>query len=220
MTRCGEGRLDEWAQQLYSAVVADSCDRAGLRNQAALPGLRPLANQDRVLVGFARPVLAEPVSAIPERPYAAEVAYVDSLAAGDVVVATTSGSTSAFWGELFSAAATGRGARGAVVDGLVRDQLKITQLEFLVFAAGARPADSLGRLSIVGQDEPIDFMGVRVARGDLVVADTDGIVTVPAAHLEEVIAFALDKVGTEGRARELLLNGANLADVWKRFGVL
>ena len=58
-------QLDDWADQLYSAVVSDACDPAGLRGQTALPGLRPVAGQRRVLVGFARPVRAEPVDAIP-----------------------------------------------------------------------------------------------------------------------------------------------------------
>jgi 4-hydroxy-4-methyl-2-oxoglutarate aldolase len=212
--------LDDWAAQLYSAVVSDACDNAGLRGQTALPGLNPVAGQRRVLVGYARPVRAEPVDAIPGHPYAPEVAYVDSLGAGDVVVASTNGSTSGFWGELFSTAATGRGARGAVIDGLVRDQLKIEELGFPVFAAGARPADSLGRLSIVEQDAPIDFMGVRVSRGDLVVADIDGIAIVPRERIDEVIAYALEKASTENKARALLLDGGKLADVWERFKVL
>lgn len=220
MTMPTTSQLDEWAQQLYSAVVSDACDNAMLRNQTALSGLRPVGDQRKVLVGFARPVRAAPVTAIPERPYAPEVSYVDSLEPGDVVVASTSGSKWGFWGELFSTAATGRGARGAVIDGLVRDQLKIAELGFPVFAAGGRPADSLGRLSIVEQDEPLDMRGVRVERRDLVVADIDGITVVPHSYIDSVIPYAIDKANVENRARAQLLGGAKLADVWERYRVL
>jgi 4-hydroxy-4-methyl-2-oxoglutarate aldolase len=212
--------LDEWARQLYSAVVSDACDNVMIRDRTARSGLRPVADQQRVLVGFARPVRAAPVNAIPEQPYAPEVSYVDSLEPGDVVVASTSGSAWGFWGELFSTAATGRGARGAVIDGLVRDQLKIAELGFPVFATGARPADSLGRLSIVEQDEPVDLRGVRVERGDLVVADIDGITVVPKALIGSVIPYAIDKANTENQVRAQLLKGAKLADVWERYRVL
>lgn len=212
--------LDEWARQLYSAVVSDACDNAMLRGQTMRSGLWPVADKQKVLVGFARPVRAAPVNAIPEQPYAPEVSYVDSLERGDVVVASTSGSPWGFWGELFSTAATGRGARGAVIDGLVRDQLKIAELGFPVFASGARPADSLGRLSIVEQDEPVDLKGVLVERGDLIVADIDGVTVVPSAHINAVIPYAIDKANTENRARAQLLKGAKLADVWERYRVL
>lgn len=212
--------LDRWASLIYSGVVSDACDQAGLRHQVARLDARPIRGQDRVLVGYARPVRAAAVSAIPDRPYEPEVAYVDSLTSGDVVVATTGGSSSGFWGELFSTAAVGRGARGAVVDGLVRDQRKILDLEFGVFATGGGPADSLGRLSIVEQDQPIEFGGVMVARDDLVVADVDGIVIVPAAAVDDVIEAALAKASTENKARDLLLKGGLLADVWERFQVL
>ena len=212
--------LDTWSARLYSAVVSDACDQAGLRSQVAHSSARPTPGAKGVLVGFARPVRSVEVTFVPDRPYQTEVAYVDSLGSGDVVVATTGGSPSGFWGELFSTAAVGRGARGAIIDGLVRDQVKIADLDFDVFAIGGGPADSLGRLSIVEQDEPVEFGGVSVARGDLVVADVDGIVIVPAAAVADVIERALAKASIENQARELLLSGSKLADVWERFRVL
>jgi regulator of RNase E activity RraA len=160
------------------------------------------------------------VTSFPDPPYAAEVAFLDSLRPGDVVVATTGGSPSAFWGELFSTAAAARGARGAVVDGYVRDQVKIEATGFPVFATGARPADSHGRLSIVAQDVLLDLGGVTVRSGDLVVADCDGVVVVPREVCHEVIGKALEKAALENQARDLLREGALLADVWERFRVL
>lgn len=220
MTRDSVVDLDQLSERASSAVFSDACDAIGLRSQTLPPGILPMSADTPALVGWARPVRAVPVEAAPARPYGAEIDYVDSLRAGDVVVADCGGADAAFWGELFSTAATGRGARGAVINGLIRDRQRIGALGFPMYARGCRPTDSLGRLSIVEQDEPVRLGTTLVSVGDLVVADIDGITIVPAAHASEVIARALVKAGTERKARELLLAGATLAEAWERFRVL
>jgi len=203
----------------YSAVVSDCCDQVGLRHQTLQAGLRPIVADMSVIVGFARPVRAVAVERAEGPPYAAEVAYIDSLEADDVVVALTD-PVGAFWGELFSTAAMARGAAGAVIDGLVRDTRLIAALGWPILARGTRPTDSLGRLSIVESDAPLEILGVTVTRGDLVVADADGTVVVPAAVADEVVARAIVKATTESSARSMLLGGAYLRDAWERFKVL
>jgi 4-hydroxy-4-methyl-2-oxoglutarate aldolase len=61
---------------------------------------------------------------------------------------------------------------------------------------------------------------MRVRTGDLVVADADGITVVPRERAEAAIRLAVEKATTEDKARELLLQGGTLADVWERFRVL
>ena len=211
--------LDAVASVTYSAVFSDVCDAMGLRGQTVAPGLVPLGGGG-TLVGWARTALSVPVEAPPARHYGAEIDFIDSLRTGDVAVIDCSGRPAAAWGELFSTAAKGRGARGAVIDGLVRDRRKITDLGFPVFGRGCRPTDSLGRVSIEAADTPITLGGVPVATGDLVIADEDGITIVPRAHAPEAIERALAKATTENKARDLLLAGGTLADVWERFRVL
>jgi regulator of RNase E activity RraA len=211
--------LDRLASAIYSAVVSDSCDRAGLRHQTAASGLAAMS-VPKTLVGWARTVRAVPVTAPPDRHYGREIDFVDSLRPGDVVLADTSGADIGFWGELFSTAATGRGARGAVIDGLVRDRLKMEALGFPVYAQGSRPADSLGRLSIVEQDAGLLFRGVPSHSGDFVIADVDGVVIVPRDAVREVVDYAVEKASVEDDARRLLLQGGKLADVWETYRVL
>ena len=104
-----------------SAIVCDALDRMGLREQALDPALRPLWPAAR-LVGPAMPVVVVCEEAIPDQPYAGEMAALDALAPGEVpVFQIESGSRAAAWGELFSCGAIGRGAVGAVCDGFVRD---------------------------------------------------------------------------------------------------
>jgi len=203
----------------YSAVVSDCCDRFGLRDQAFAPGLRPITPNMPVIVGWARPVRAVAVQVAPALPYEAEVTYIDALARDDVVVAVAD-PASAFWGELFSTAAMARGAAGAVIEGMVRDAVRITELGWPVLALDTHPTDSLGRLSIVESDVPVLIRGVRVARGDLVVADGDGTIVVPADAAGEIIARAIEKAQTESRARAMLEAGSYLREVWERFKVL
>jgi regulator of RNase E activity RraA len=156
---------------------------------------------------------------MPERPYETEIAFIDSLRPDDVVVASVPAPV-AFWGELFSTAARARGAVGVVVDGLVRDQRRITEMGFPVFARGGRPTDSLGRIRMVEHDVPVVVGGVQVSPGDLVVADIDGVVVVPAEAAVEVARRAVEKATTENRARALIEGGAFLRDAWQTFKVL
>lgn len=211
--------LDLLTAETYSAVYSDVCDRLGLRHQSMASGIVP-TNSERVLVGWARTARSGPVDGIPERPYEHEIQFVDSLREGDVAVVATGDSNAACWGELFSTAAIGRGARGIVTDGLVRDGAKLARLDFPVHARGSHPTDCLGRISIAETGESVEIGELTVFEGDLIVADVDGVVVVPSARAEEVAALALEKARTENSARDLLLRGGYLRDVWAQYGVL
>lgn len=211
--------LDAVAAVTYSAVFSDVCDSMGLRGQTVSPGMLPLGGAG-TLIGWARTARSVPVEEPPARHYGAEIDFIDSLRPGDVAVVDCSQRPAAAWGELFSTASKGRGARGAVIDGLIRDRRKIVELDFLVSARGCRPTDSLGRVSIADIDGGITLGGVHVQSGDLIVADEDGITVVPRGHAERAIELALAKASVENKARDLLLAGGKLADVWERFRVL
>jgi regulator of RNase E activity RraA len=107
-----------------------------------------------------------------------------------------------------------------VVDGFIRDLEKIRKVGFPILARGTRPTDCAGRISISDVDTPVSCAGVTVTPGDLVVADSDGIVFVPRDHVTEVVALAVAKSGVERSALQLLLQGGTLAEVWERHGVL
>src|SRR2546422_11386167 len=165
-------------QNLYTAVVADSLDELGVRNQAMREYLRPVHARS-TFAGWARTISCADIYHTPPDPYSLEIEAVDSLLPGAVAVIGTGKSTrNAPWGELLSTAAKSRGARGAVVDGLVRDVKKIEELGFPVFAAGIKPVDSRGRGVVIDYNVPVDCAGVLVSPGDLVFADYDGVVVI------------------------------------------
>ena len=83
------------------------------------------------------------------------------------------------------------------------------------------PSDhSLGRVCTQSVDTEIDFAGVKVATGDLVVADMDGVTIVPRAIAQEAINLAIEKASLENGARDLLLAGGKMAEVWEKYRVL
>jgi regulator of RNase E activity RraA len=199
---------------LYTAVISDSLDELGYRNQALREFIRPLSPENR-FAGWARTFAYADIYHIPPDPYAMEIEALDTILTGEVVVASTAGSLqNAPWGELLSTAARARGARGAVIDGLVRDVRKIQQLGFPVFARGIKP------VTIIDYNVPVECAGALVSPGDLVFADYDGVVAVPAEVLPDVIKLADEKVKRENGSRADLLRGDYLKDVYAKYGVL
>lgn len=212
--------LDILREELYVAVVSDVLDARGLLHQAMDERLRPLTPQMR-LVGRAHTVLTADVYERPEDPYRLEIASVDALRPGDVMVASTNHSQrTCFWGELLSTAATARGATGCAIDGQTRDALRIIEMGFPVFSTGFRPVDSSSRSKVVDYGCAVEVGGVIVNPGDIIFGDFDGIVVIPPDHLEAVVTAAHKKVTSENSSRDMLRQGATLREVYDRFGVL
>jgi regulator of RNase E activity RraA len=208
---------------LNAAVLSDTLDSLQLMQQAMKPFMRPL-DDTLQLVGRARTGLYMPVYAQREgeNPYEVEIALVDDLKPGDVIVLACDGPTDriAPWGELLSTASVARGAAGCVTDGLVRDVKQIREMRFPVFCGGIGPLDTKGRARMVERDVPVQCAGVTVRPGDLVFGDVDGLVVIPREVEQEVVKRALDKVSGENQSRDALRRGEKLADVFRRLGIL
>lgn len=208
--------------KLYAAVLSDVLDAQGYRHQVLPPQIRPL-DEALVLVGRARTGLYRDVYHVPRghNPYELEIALIDDLQPGDVpVLACGSSGRIAPWGELLTTACRARGANGCLTDGLVRDVKAVRALRFPVFHGGIGPLDSKGRGEVAAIDVPIECAGVTVNPGDLVFGDADGVLVVPQPIVKPTLKLALAKVEGEDRTREELQQGALLAEVFKKYGVL
>lgn len=213
-------QFDEMYKTFYSGVICDALDELGFRNQAMHERINPLVTE-WVIVGKAKTVLAVDVHYIPENPYEMEIAAIDSILPNEVVIGCTNESTqNGFWGELLSTASKLRGAKGAVIDGLVRDTKKIIELNFPVFARGTKPVDSRGRGLVINYDCPVVCGGVLINPGDIIFADRDGVVSIPQQIFQEVYEIAFNKVTRENSSRKELLEGKLLRDVYNKYGVL
>jgi regulator of RNase E activity RraA len=213
----------EWIldSRVRSAMISDSLDVLGVRHNAmdtTVTALRPGMR----IVGIAATVEFVPDSEYDQRdPYGDAIDYLDTLAPGEVAVVATGGEClSAFWGELFSAAAKGRGANGVVADGPLRDTEQIVGIGFAAFGKGARPYDYKGRMRLTSSRQQITCGGVIVNNGDGVIADSDGVVIVPAEHLVAVTELANARAATEKSVLKDLLAGKSVREVWNAYGVL
>jgi len=207
-------------ERVYPAVVADCLDRLSLRSQVLDPRIRPLYPEAK-LAGYAATVRCVEVDAVPARRddwYRGELQAVDALQPRDVMVVSTC--RGSYWGELLATAARHRGARGVVLDAYTRDTRALIEMRFPVFAAGIHCADSLGRIDVDSIGVPVSCGGVEVASGDLVLGDHDGVVVIPAAIGEEVVALAEQKVAGENLVREKLAEGMPVSEAFRRYGVI
>jgi 4-hydroxy-4-methyl-2-oxoglutarate aldolase len=209
-------------EQLFTAVLSDALDAAGVTTQAMAPSIRPL-DETLKMCGRARTgaYMEWPHVAEGENPYELEIAIVDDLKPGDIAVFACGGSTRiAPWGSLLSTATRARGAAGCVTDGFVRDVQEIRAMKLPVFAGGIAPLDSKGRGKIHAVDVPVICGGVLVDSGDLVFGDADGVVVVPQKVEAEVLRFAFDKINGEHNSMRELKAGAFLRDVYAKYGIL
>jgi 4-hydroxy-4-methyl-2-oxoglutarate aldolase len=205
---------------LNSSVLADVLDGLGHRTSALPQSIRPLCPEWKVF-GRVATLSAVSVAAEPEKPYEIELACVDALKPGDVLVATTNGDrSSALWGELLSTASRAHGAVGAIIDGLTRDVAKILAMDFPVFATGFSPLDSKGRLDGIAHGQPIRVGDCIVRPGDFVFGDVDGVVVVPAELAERAFPRALEKVTGENLVRAELAKGHSAREVFAQYGIL
>ena len=211
----------DWIQRaLYTAVVADVLDALGRRGQV-LSGEWRRASGSGLLVGRAKTTLWEERDAPDPRPYELELKAVDDCRTGDVLVAAAGGSTaSGVWGELLSTAAANRGCRGALVDGAVRDVVKMNALGFTVYARGTCPRDSLHRQRVVAVDVAVEIGGVTIGPGELLLADDDGVVVVPREVEAEALGQAREKVEAENVVRDAIRAGLAATEAFRKYGVL
>jgi 4-hydroxy-4-methyl-2-oxoglutarate aldolase len=211
--------LAERCRAIHTAALADVLDRRGLTAQTLPPELKPLRPDMRV-AGPAYPIKGRPA---PRSDYESSLRRVlemlGSAPSGHILVYETGDRTTAHLGELSVTALKSRGVAGAVIDGGCRDVEFILREDFPVFCRHTTPQDSTGRWTIVGHgDVELEIGGVRLARGDWVVADQDGIVVVPTAVAESVVAEAEEKANTESDIRIAVRDGMSPLDAYNKFG--
>lgn len=136
---------------------------------------------------------------------------VESAAPGEVVVVDGGGLPVALAGELFARGALARGLGGLVIDGGYRDIAYISQCELPVYSRYVTPmagtTSRLGELQV-----PVTCGGVTVRPGDLVLADTEGLVVVDPDALPALLDAAASVKEAEQRLIARLEGGGTLSD--------
>ena len=204
---------------LYTGALTDVLDRRGHLQQTLPPELHPLRPGTR-LAGPVHPVLGRPH---PGHDYDTSIRAVlemlGSVRPGHVAVYETNDRVSAHFGELSATSLASRGCAGAVIDGGTRDAEYILREDFAVFSRYVTPQDCVPRWELLAHgDVTIVVGGVRVAPGDWIVGDRDGLVIVPGGQVHEVLAEAEAKVSTENEIRDAVRAGALPLEAYERYG--
>lgn len=199
-------------RELTTAAVSDALDRLGIRGQAA--GIGRMAGAGTV-AGPAVTVRYEPVGV--EGGTVGD--YIDEVSAGDVVVLGNAGRlTGTIWGGLLSEAAARRGVAATVIDGACRDVARARDLGYSLFARAVWMRTGKDRVQAEAVGVPVSLGGVRVCPGDIVVADDDGAVVVPAGQADAVLAAAREIEAVERAIRDEVLAGTRLEEARRRHG--
>lgn len=212
------GSVTDRLEKIYTGVLYDVMRAAGLRPGVLPPTIRPVGAMQR-LVGPVFTVsghLEEGLDA--HETLLAWTGFLTEAAPDHVVVCQPNDSTIAHMGELSAETLQIRGVRGYIVDGGCRDTEFIEQIGFPVWCRYNTPADVAGRWMPDAYQEPIEIGGVTVRQGDYVVADHDGVLTVPRDRVEEVIAAAEEAMGQESLVREAIREGTPPRDAYLAYG--
>ncbi len=161
---------------------------------------------DTKIVGQAATALMRPALTNDKRKYPPyHLQILDEAAAGSVLVyVMQDGLDIAAMGNLMATTAQVRGLEGAVIDGAIRDITAIREMQFPIFARRISPATSVGRMVAVGKQIPVMCGGVMVNPGDYIVGDPDGVVVVPQAAAEQVIALLAEYDSKESKMMPII----------------
>lgn len=172
--------------RLDTCAVSDALDRLGLPGVA--PGVGPLWPCPRIS-GRVVTMKLEPAGPEPSKQHLGTRA-IEAAGQGDIIVIDNAGRPVSGWGGLLSLAAGLKGVAGVLVDGACRDVDESRELGFPVYARCAAPMTARGRVQEQSCNEEVQFSGVEVHPGDLVVADGSGVVFIPQARELEVLSQA------------------------------
>lgn len=143
---------------------------------------------------------------------------LSKIPAGSVAVCQPNTRAIALMGELSAHALAVKGVGGYVVDGGCRDAELVEHSGLAVFCTHLTPRDIVGRWTWHSLGQPIIIGDVEVSSGDLIAGDRDGVIVVPGAIADDVVAEAATIAGTESDMRKAIIAGMDAKEAYLLYG--
>jgi len=205
------GTLVERLRRLDSCALSDALDKLGLA--PAVSGIAPRTTRTRIAGRIVTVKLGPSVAGVKSTRHLGTGA-IESAERGEVIVVEQStGIDAAGWGGVLSNAAQLKGLAGVIVEGPARDIDEALDLGFPVYARAVTCRTARGRVQELATGGPVRVGEVSVANGDYVLADSSGIVFLPADRAAEILEAAEAVAGREAAMTRDLRAGAAVSSV-------
>jgi 4-hydroxy-4-methyl-2-oxoglutarate aldolase len=200
------------ASRLDTTALSDAMDRLGIAGQCL--GIKPLDHGMR-LTGRAFTILYGPSG----KPSGTVGDYIDDVPAGHIVVLDNGGREDAtVWGDILTWVANQRTLGGTVIDGACRDTHLALELRYPIFSRSYSMRTGKDRVQVEAIGAPVTIGDARCDAGDLLRGDSDGVVVIPKAHEQDVLAVAEEVDAIEQRIRDAVKVGRTLIEARQQHG--
>jgi 4-hydroxy-4-methyl-2-oxoglutarate aldolase len=202
----------ERASKLDTATISDALDRLGIPGQCL--NIKPRDPRFRT-TGRAFTMLYRPVG----KPAGTVGEFIDDVAPGSVIAIDNGGRENAtVWGDILTEIAHRRGIAGTVIDGACRDTALCLELGYPVFSHSYSMRTGKDRVQLDATNLAVNIGDARVAPGDILRGDADGVVVIPRQHEAEVLVTAEGIATAEDAIRKSVREGKRLDEARKQFG--
>lgn len=205
----------ERLMKLSTTNVADALDALGLKG--ATYGINAIWPTMDKVVGAAVTIKLVAAGLTKSKSHLG-VKAIDLAQAGDVILVDNGGRLdTSCWGGILANGAKTKGISGVVIDGACRDVDDYVEIDFPVYARGSVVSTARGRIMEQSTNEMVQFGGIQVRPGDIVLGDKSGVVIIPQEKLEDVLAKAEGLLQKEEDMVSEIRSGKTMAQVDEKF---
>lgn len=202
-------------ERLSTTNVSDAMDALGYRG--ATFGIRPMTPQWGKCAG---PAVTLKLTAAGETKgkHHLGVKAIDAANEGDIVIIDNGGRLdTSCWGGILANGAKMKGITAVMIDGACRDLDDCIEIDFPVYARGTVVATARGRVMEESTNTMIQFGGVQVRPGDIVMGDRSGVVVIPQEHIDEILEKAERLYQKEEDMIHEIRNGVSMIEVDSKY---